>query len=101
MGITEIGFITIHPDGDIEATAELVDPERTIDRRAAELTGIYQADVRGKPTWSKWAQRLHVMAADHVIIGYNCRQFDCVVIQRQNARYGVEDTAFTHVLDAR
>lgn len=100
MGVTEIGFVTLHPSGRVEEVSALVDPERTIDRRAAELTGIFQADVRGQPNWSTWAPRLHIMARDHVIVGYNCRQFDCVVIQKQNARYGVEGTEFSDILDA-
>jgi len=33
------------------------------------------------------------------MIGYNSSRFDCIVIAKQNARYGVEDTSFAYSLD--
>lgn len=101
MGITEVGAITLCPDGTETEISALVDPGRSIGREVAELTGIQNADVRGKPTWEKWAEVFKVIAREHVVVGFNCLLFDCVVVARQNERYGVSATEFASVLDAR
>lgn len=101
LGITEVALITLFPSGEIREECSLVDPERNIPPVVRELTGITNADVRGKPTWAAWAQKLHEIAQRHLVIGYNSAQFDCVVVSRQNERYGIEGTAFAHSLDAR
>lgn len=100
MGITELGMLSIHPTGEQEQTSTLVNPERNIPPPVRNLTGINNDDVRGQPTWSVWAQRLHRQAQEHVMIGYNSTSFDCVVVAKQNARYGVEGTEFKYSLDA-
>ena len=100
MGITELGFITLYPDGSSKETSALVNPERNIPPKVRELTGITNDDVRGKPTWDKWKKNLHQIAKEHLVIGYNCASFDCIVVIKQNERYGLNDTKFNYVLDA-
>jgi len=100
MGITELGFITLYPDGNTKQTSALVNPERNIPPKVRELTGITNDDVRGKPTWDEWKESLHEIANKHLIIGYNCASFDCIVVIKQNERYGLTGTKFNNVLDA-
>ena len=101
MGITEVGFLTIYPDGSIKQTSALVNPERNIPPKVRELTGIMNEDVRGQPTWNAWKHRFHKIASEHLVIGYNCASFDCVIVERQNERYGLSGTRFANILDAR
>lgn len=100
MGITEVGRLTIFPDGRIEEECSLVNPERSIPPKVRELTDIMNEHVRGKPTWDVWKEKFHQIAAEHLVVGYNCASFDCVVVTRQNERYGLAGTTFEHVLDA-
>ena len=101
MGITEVGFLTIYPDGSIKQTSALVNPERNIPPKVRELTGIMNEDVRGQPTWDAWKHRFHKIASEHLVIGYNCASFDCVIVEKQNERYGLSGTLFANILDAR
>ena len=100
MGVTELGFITLYPDGRTKQTSELVNPERNIPPKVRELTGITNDDVRGKATWDKWKKRFHEIAKKHLVVGYNCASFDCIVVIKQNERYGLSDTKFSNILDA-
>lgn len=100
MGITEVGRLTIFPDGRVEEESSLVNPERSIPPKVRELTGIQNEDVRNKPTWDVWKEKFHQIAAEHLVVGYNCQSFDCVVVARQNERYGLAGTTFENVLDA-
>ena len=68
MGITELGFITLYPDGNTKQTSALVNPERNIPPKVRELTGITNDDVRGKPTWNEWKKSLHEIANKHLVI---------------------------------
>jgi len=63
MGVTEVGLLTIQPDGRLEETSAFVDPERNIPPFVRELTGITNKDVRGQPTWDVWKERFHEIAA--------------------------------------
>lgn len=101
MGITEVGMLTIYPDGRSEEESAFVDPERNIPPRVRELTGIMNEDVRGQPTWDTWKERFHRIASERLVVGYNCTSFDCIVVVKQSERYGLSGTLFEHVLDAK
>ena len=101
MGITEVGFLTIYPDGSIKQNSALVNPERNIPPKVRELTGIMNEDVRGQPTWDAWKHRFHKIASEDLVIGYNCASFDCIIVEKQNERYGLSGTLFANILDAR
>jgi len=101
MGVTEVGLLTIQPDGRLEETSAFVDPERNIPPFVRELTGITNKDVRGQPTWDVWKERFHEIAANHLVVGYNCLAFDCVVVVKQSERYGLSGTEFAQVLDVK
>lgn len=100
IGIIEVALLSVTPSGALETESGLVNPERRIPKEVTALTGIRTEDVSDQPTWATWAQRLHQLARDHVMIGYNSSGFDCPVVVGQNARYGVLDTSFLHSLDA-
>ena len=101
FGITEVGFISLFPDGRVETRSAFVDPEHRISSEVTRLTGIRESDVANQPSWAAWAALFHAMAQDHVMVGFNSHAFDCVAVRLQNARYGVADTSFAYSLDAR
>ena len=99
MGITELGMLTLYPDGRLQEVTALVNPERNIPPKVRALTGISNEEVRSQPTWNSWAERLDTYAQTHVMVGYNSSSFDCPTIIHQNARYGVRGTLFEFSLD--
>jgi DNA polymerase III epsilon subunit-like protein len=101
LGITELGHISLFPDGRMETRRALVNPERRISSEVTDLTGICEADVADQPTWAAWASMFYRMAQEHIMVGFNSHAFDCVVVQKQNERYGVPGTTFADPLDVR
>lgn len=101
FGVFDLGHVTLFPNGRIETRSVYVNPDCRISSETAQLAGICDADVAHLPSWAAWAPILHLMAQDHVMVGFDSHVFGCEVIQRQNERYGVPGTTFLRALDAR
>jgi DNA polymerase III epsilon subunit-like protein len=103
FGITEVACCSVTLQGNAAIYGHLIDPERAIDAKVSELTGITQAMVRGKETWAKrYAGHFRTLASDHWVGGFNIKTFDCPAVLEINDRYGLPiDEGFPRILDVR
>lgn len=102
FAITEVACFIAMPEGPGVAFDSLFNPERPIDPRASELTGLTNAMLRGKPTWGQsYAQLFARMAKDLWVTGFNNTTCDCPAVIQMNRRYGVPLERFDRTFDVR
>lgn len=102
FGVTELGMVHITPSGNIGVAGSLVNPERSIAKEVAELTGITNAMVRDLPNWGElWLEAISYIAEKHVVIGFNSTSFDMKALQFMHKRHGVESLEFGEHMDLR
>jgi DNA polymerase III epsilon subunit-like protein len=103
FGITEVCAFTVTLQGNGVIHGHLIDPERTIDPKVVELTGITQAMVRGKETWGhRYAGLFKTLAKEAWVGGFNIKTFDCPAVLEMNERYGQPiEGGFRNILDVR
>lgn len=69
---------------------QLVNPGRPIDPGATEVHGISNEMVQGKPSFSAFASgALDVINSCDAVGGYNSRQFDDVILEKEMSRLGI------------
>jgi len=84
-GICEIGAVRLH-GFEVEAELEtLVDPGLTLAPRAAAITGLRDAELRGAPRPAEAVQRFLDFAGDAVLVAHNAR-FDLAFLDRETER---------------
>lgn len=103
FAITEVCCFTVTLQGSGVVHGHLIDPERTIDPKVVQLTGITQAMVRGKETWGhRYAKHFQELAATQWVGGFNIKTFDCPAVLDMNERYGFPvEGGFPRILDVR
>jgi DNA polymerase-3 subunit epsilon len=88
--IIEICIIKIYPDGKEEKILERVNPEIPIEAGASEVHGIYDEDVKDKPTFRELARKFYDFFLGTDIGGYNIRNFDLPLITKEFERVGMK-----------
>lgn len=68
----------------------LVNPEISIPEPASRVHGITDEMVRDLPTFRSLARTLHPVFVDKVLVGYNSRRFDTVLLHQEFRRAGLE-----------
>lgn len=102
FAIIEVACFTVTAAGPGIAYSSLIDPEKLIEPKVEELTGITQAMVKGKETWGqRWAQWFETLAVQSWIAGFNSDTFDVPAVIELNARYGHPVAAFPLSFDVR
>jgi DNA polymerase III epsilon subunit-like protein len=102
FGITEVACFMATLKGPGVWFESLINPERPIDYRAAELTGLTDAMVRNEQTWGvRFASLFKQLAQEVWVTGYNCNTFDLPAVIEVNARYGVPFEKFERSFDVR
>lgn len=103
FGITEVCCFTVTLRGNGVVHTHLIDPERPIDPRVSQLTGITQSMVRGKETWGhRYAKHFQDLAKTQWVAGFNIKTFDCPAVLEMNERYGFSiEEGFPRILDVR
>src|SRR3954471_23987129 len=71
--ITEIGIVRVEDGELVEEWSSLVNPERSIPEEIQALTGITNAMVRGKPTFSEIRREVMERLEGHLFIAHNAR----------------------------
>ena len=93
FGIIEVGLVHVSRTAEVTVGSDLINPEHSLSRDAARITGIRREQIDGQPTWAQvWARRFHWIAATHTTAGFNSIAFDCPAVVLQNERYGVRGT---------
>ncbi len=88
--IVQIAMIRIDPAGGRTTFETLVNPERPIPPEASNVHGIYDADVRDKPTFSQIRREVEDFLNDADLAGFNSVNFDLPLLQAELGRAGSE-----------
>ena len=84
--IIEICIIKINPDKSQDKFFERINPQMPISKEASEIHGIYDEDVKDKPTFQDYADEIFSFLKDADIGGYNLINFDLPLINKEFER---------------
>lgn len=103
FGITEVWCFIVTPKGPGVSFGGLVNPERAIDYKVQQLTGITQDMVRNQETWGERYADLFLKLAQGQcwVCGFNNSTFDNPAVKEVNERYGKPFEAFERTFDVR
>ena len=100
--VIQISYIKVFPDGHEVRGNELVNPEKPIPDEVAQLTGISNDDVKGKPTFKQLASKLCEVFTGADIAGFNSNHFDVPLLAEEFLRAGVDfDFSKCRLIDAQ
>ncbi len=88
--IIEICIIKIFPDKSFETINERINPEMPIAKEASKIHGIYDEDVKDKPYFRERAKVFFDFLSDCDIGGYNMKNFDLPLLNKEFERVGLE-----------
>lgn len=88
--IVQIGVIRVGPDEEPTRFVSLVNPEMEIPRSASDVHGITQEDVALAPTFRSIAGEVREIIGDSILVGYNSRRFDSMILDREFRRARVD-----------
>lgn len=102
FGITEIAVMRVMRDGVIRVHTRVLNPERPISAKAAEITGLTDEIVRSLPPYGEQLARgMCLGARGCMVIGFNHRNFDIPGVMQIHERYNLPKPVFVDVLDVR
>lgn len=99
--LVEIGMICVHPCGRIQHSGRLINPERPIPAVASSVHGIYHHDVKDQENFLRIAPFFQKAFQEHIIGGFNTRQFDVAMMIGNAKAYGLTFAYPEHQLDLR
>ncbi len=88
--IVEISLAKISPGGQMEVKTRRINPERHIPLEVSEIHGIYDDDVKDKPTFKAIASSLLLYMERCDLAGYNIKRFDIPLLTEEFNRSGLE-----------
>jgi len=99
--IVEIAVIKINKDGSSQTLEQRLNPEVHIPEDVSKIHGIYDADVKFKPTFKEFAQELAAFIGKADLAGYNSNKFDVPLLVEEFIRAGVDfDMKGRRMIDA-
>jgi DNA polymerase-3 subunit epsilon len=84
--IVEIALIKVNKDKSKEEFHRIVNPTVPIPVQVSEIHGIYDIDVKDKPTFKEIAKEVADFIGDSDLAGYNCLKFDVPVLAEEFMR---------------
>lgn len=90
--IVEIALIKINPDQSKQEYLQRINPTVPIPLETSEIHGIFDIDVKDKPTFADLAADVANFIGDSDLAGYNCLKFDVPVLAEEfmRAEYPIE-----------
>jgi DNA polymerase-3 subunit epsilon len=88
--IVEICVHKVHPDGKEETHTWRVNPTVPIPAGASAVHGIFDADVKDKPTFATLAPQVFALVQDADLAGYNSNKFDIPLLAEEFLRAGID-----------
>ena len=88
--IVEISMIKIHPNGSEEQKTYRINPEMPIPKQVSEIHGIYDEDVKDKPTFKQLAKQIAAFFEGCDIAGYNSNKFDVPLLAEEFLRAEID-----------
>lgn len=100
--IVEISILKVHPNGSQESKTYLVNPTIPIPKETSLIHGIYDEDVKDKPTFKLLSKELHQLLAGADLAGFNVLKFDIPLLVEEFLRAGIDfDIEKRNILDAQ
>lgn len=81
--IIEISVVKYHPDGNIEAWTQRINPEMPIQKKAIEVHGINDIAVQDCPTFKQFAPSVSEFFEDCHLGGFNIIKFDNIALSKE------------------
>lgn len=88
--IVEISILKIFPDEHEESVTYRVNPEKHIPKDISEIHGIYDDDVKDKPTFKQIAQTIANIVEGSDLGGFNSNKFDIPLLAEEFIRAGIQ-----------
>jgi DNA polymerase-3 subunit epsilon len=88
--IVEIALLKIHPNGKEEERLMRINPEMPIPEHASRVHGIYDEDVKDKPTFKEVAKSLAQFLEGCDLAGFNSNRFDIPLLAEEFLRADVD-----------
>jgi len=88
--IVEIALIKVHPDGREEEKQFRVNPEMPIPEAVSKIHGIYDEDVKDKPTFKALAKTIANFIEGCDFGGFNSNRFDIPLLAEEFLRADVD-----------
>lgn len=100
--IIEIAVIKVMPNGDVLRKTNLVNPTIPIPAESSVFHGIYDEDVKDKPTFKELAKEYARFLEGSDLAGFNILKFDVPVLVEEFLRADVEfDYSRKRIIDAQ
>jgi DNA polymerase-3 subunit epsilon len=100
--ILEIGMIKMMPNGEILRKSNVLNPTIPIPLESSLIHGIYDADVKDKPTFKEVAKEYARFLEGSDLGGFNILKFDIPILVEEFLRNGVEfDFSRKKIIDAQ
>lgn len=100
--IVEISVLKVLPGGDKDGITRRLNPGIPIPPETSAIHGIYDADVKDKPSFKDFAHELRNYIADCDLAGYNCLSFDVPLLVEEFLRVEVDfDVKGRRIVDAQ
>lgn len=87
--MTEVAVVVHNGLKIVDEYRQLINPQRSIPLNIQALTGITPEMTAGAPKFSKLAEELRAVLADHIFVAHNVN-FDLSFIQREFAECGIK-----------
>ncbi len=88
--IVEIALVKIHPDGREEEKLYRINPEMPIPENVSKIHGIYDADIKDKPTFKEVAKTIAQFMEGCDFAGFNSNRFDIPLLAEEFLRADVD-----------
>ena len=88
--IVELSILKIMPSGDEILKTWRVNPTIPIPEKASKVHGIYDADVKDKPTFAELAREINAFIDNSDLAGYNSNKFDVPLLLEEFLRADVD-----------
>lgn len=88
--IVEIALMKVHPGGKKEIKVHRINPTIPIPIESSKVHGIYDEDVKDKPTFQQLATELMAFLGGCDLAGYNSNKFDIPLLIEEFTRAGLD-----------
>jgi len=88
--IVEIALIKVHPDGREEEKLYRINPEMPIPELVSKIHGIYEEDIKDKPTFKEVAKTIAQFIEGCDFAGFNSNRFDIPLLAEEFLRADID-----------
>lgn len=100
--VIEIGMVKMMPNGEVIRKANLINPTIPIPAESSAIHGIYDDDVKDKPTFKDVAKEYAKFLEGADLAGFSILKFDVPMLVEEFLRAGVEfDYSRKKIIDAQ